>query len=1339
MKLVKILIYLYLLVFAIEPICAFAHFPFKQYRVEDGLSHNTVWCGLQDRYGFIWFGTSDGLNRYDGRGNKVYRNVLSEDFSLENNFIETLLEEGQNIWIGTSSGIYIYDYVTDRFSRFDKTTDYGVLISSEVKKIVKAKDGKLWIATLGQGFFVYDPQKNSLIQNSMFTSFFWDICVGEDGKIYMVSLQEGLLCFDEEGNLLQTYKMLDEEDSKHPDGHKINCVQCIEGDIWVGADVNRVYRLNKRQGRLDIFSSAMNLGAVRCMVKYTENKLLLGTDNGLYVFDCIEKTFQRADDPLSTRTLSDLTINAMMWDAEGTLWVMTNLGGVNYMPKETKNFAFYSPATLPGVSTIGKVIGPFYENAEGNIWIGTRNGLCYFDARTEQLSEYYLGGDKKLKPDIRSLMLDGDDLWIGTYGDGLYVLELKSGKIKKYAHSRGVPNSICSDEVLCVYKDRKGNILIGTSWGLCQYSPKNDDFLTMTTIGSMTSVTDIAEDMHGNIWIATSNSGVFRYETETQRWKHFTHNRKDTTTITSNSVICLFKDMQGTMWFGTNGGGLCSFNPKEESFVNFDPHNTVLPNNVIYSIEQDMAGNFWISSNIGLIEINPMAKGSYRRFTVNDGLQGNQFTVQSSLRTSDGKFYFGGINGFNVFAPEQFKDNAWLPPVYITDISFPSLTDGREVKQLLNLKKPLYMTDQIVLPFKYNSFTLRFVALSYEDPLKNRYSYMLKGVDKEWVIAPEGSNRVSYTNLSPGEYEFLLRGSNNDDKWNERITTLKIVVTPPWWLSTVAYVVYVILLLLLTFFIGWRWNLHVKKKYRRRMDDYRTNQEKEVYKSKINFFVNLVHEIRTPLTLIQLPLEKMLEANREGKDREYLTMMDKNVGYLLSVTNQLLDFQKMESGALQLSKKECLINELIEDVYNQFTGVATLKGLELNRVLPEENLFAMIDREKISKILVNLTGNALKYAKNRIVLTLSANEKILEIIVSNDGPRIPAEEKDRIFEAFYQLPGDKKASTGTGIGLAFAKSLAEAHHGDLRVEDAVEGGAAFILSLPLEKAELISADDELVDNEKTEDSEESIVASKSAEQKYTVLLVEDNVDLLNITQTSLSVWYRVLKACNGKEALAVLANENVDIIVSDVMMPEMNGLELCNMVKTTIEYSHIPLILLTAKTTLEAKLEGLECGADAYVEKPFLVKQLHMQIENLFKLRQHFYELMSEPKDSEKMEEMMPRRDYEFLMKVQEAVVGQLADENLSIETIAEQVNMSRSNFYRKIKALLGMSPNDYLKMIRLQRASELIKEGLSISEVAERVGFTSSSYFAKCFKAQYGVLPKDYLTQLQSEKSGQS
>lgn len=850
----------------------------------------------------------------------------------------------------------------------------------------------------------------------------------------------------------------------------------------------------------------------------------------------------------------------------------------------------------------------------------------------------------------------------------------------------------------------------------------------------MISITDIHEDMYNHLWIATSGSGVFTYNTLNGHYKNYQHEREDSTTITCNSVITLFEDAEGTMWFGTNGGGLCSFDAKEKRFIEFDPHNTLLPNKVIYAIEQDQEGDFWVSSNAGIFKINPVTKERFRQFTINDGLQGNQFIARSSLKSSEGKLYFGGINGFNVFQPEQFVDNKYIPPVYVTDIQLPYQTDEQEVKRLLQLDKPLYMADEVTLAYENNSFSIRFVALSFEDPAKNRYSYILRGVDKEWIMNTN-NNQVSYTNLPPGEYLFEVRGSNNDHRWNENITTLKVVITPPWWRSTFAYFVYVLMLLGWIGWMAWRWNLRVKRKYKRRMEKYQTAKEKEVYKSKISFFINLVHEIRTPLSLIRLPLEKLLEKEREGTDLKYLSVIDKNVNYLLGITNELLDFQKMESGTLHLNLKKSDIKGLVGDVYNQFTSPAELKGIDLQLIVPEQELVSMVDRDKLSKILVNLMGNAIKYAHARIDLKLLVTDGGYEIQVNDDGPGIPNEQKQKIFEAFYQLPDDKVATAvGTGIGLAFAKSLAEAHQGDLRLEDNIGGGSSFILSLPFKEWETEKTGDmvEIHSEEHVEDTD--TISLGDSGKKFTVLLVEDNVELLNLTRESLAKWFRVLKASNGREALKVLAKGNVDIIVSDVMMPVMDGMELCDKVKSEISYSHIPVILLTAKTTLESKVEGFECGADVYIEKPFSVKQLHMQIENLLKLRQSFHKWMANLSGDtvavSTTNFAVSQKDCEFITKIQKVIAEQLADENFSVDVLAEQMNMSRSNFYRKIKALSKMSPNDYLKTLRMNRAAELILNGTRISEVAEQVGFTSSSYFAKCFKAQYGVLPKEYTGQ---------
>ena len=451
----------------------------------------------------------------------------------------------------------------------------------------------------------------------------------------------------------------------------------------------------------------------------------------------------------------------------------------------------------------------------------------------------------------------------------------------------------------------------------------------------------------------------------------------------------------------------------------------------------------------------------------------------------------------------------------------------------------------------------------------------------------------------------------------------------------------------------------------------------------------------------------------------------------MGIINQLLDFQKLESSALQLNLKKCNVNALVSDIFNQFCGSAELRGLTLHLCLPHEEINMMIDSEKMSKILVNLIGNAMKYAKSRIELKVLSVDDEVRIEVTDDGPGIPEDQRDKIFQAFYQLPDDPVASSkGTGIGLAFARSLAEAHHGSLFLENSSEGGASFVLSLPLGTVETEDVSDELTETDAVDVGEEVTSVSEFANRRFTVLLVEDNLELLNLTREALSTWFRVIRAGNGKEALEILTRQSVDVIVSDVMMPEMDGLELCNHVKSDMAYSHIPVILLTAKTTLESKVEGLESGADVYLEKPFSVKQLYKQIENLLKLRLAFHKQMTDitiGSSSSLSDFAISQKDVEFIDKINAILLEQVVNENYSIETLADQMNMSHSNLYRKMKSLFGMPPNNYVKNFRLNKAAELIANGVRIAEAAERLGFASSSHFAKCFKEKFGMLPKDY------------
>ena len=572
-----------------------------------------------------------------------------------------------------------------------------------------------------------------------------------------------------------------------------------------------------------------------------------------------------------------------------------------------------------------------------------------------------------------------------------------------------------------------------------------------------------------------------------------------------------------------------------------------------------------------------------------------------------------------------------------------------------------------------------------------------------------------------------MKGANNDGLWNDRTASLRIIITPPWWLSIPAYITYALALFFIIGYITYRWRMHVKRKYHQMMEDFRITQDKEIYKQKISFFINLVHEIRTPLSLICLPLEKL----RDGKIEEHgkhLTLIEKNVSYLLEITNQLLDFQKIENKKMKLDLKRHDINAIIKDIAEQFKDAASIKGLELSVSLPAPEMEAIVDNDIIRKIMVNLMSNALKYAASMIELSLKESDGHIVICVSNDGPRIPEGQKEKIFQIFYQIPDDKKQMPGTGIGLAFSKSLAESHQGTLSVENLPSSGCSFILSLPLKRATEKLPETE--SHPESEGFEPDLPQTKN--KRHTVLIVEDNIELQNEIREALEQWYKVYTAGNGKEALEKLeTNDATDVIVSDVMMPEMDGIEMCRHIKTNLTYSHIPIILLTAKTNLESKTEGMENGAEVYMEKPFSIKQLHNQIENLLKLRLAFHELMlrsaGTTHETPISEYIQSEFDITFMKEVDTALTKHLDEESFSVDNLADAMNMSRTNFYRKLKMLTGMAPNIYIKNFRLNQAAELLAQNMRINEVMLRVGFMAPSYFAKCFKAKFGKLPKEY------------
>lgn len=1316
----------------------------RKYSVENGLSHNTAYCALQDSSGLLWIGTGNGLNSFDGN---TFRTYYLQHPQVNSNRILSLTElNARTLLVGTNNGFCIYDKEQGKGEPFTLTTRYGVAVSSEVKRIVKDRRGKIWIATLGQGLFCWNPDTGEITQNSSYSSFIVDLCLSND-RIYLATLQDGWLVLDEEGRCEYRQPFISPDNPTLP---TISALAVTEETVWVGGTGGDIVAYHALDGKMKkrFYLSTKRQEAILCFRRMENGKMLIGSSDGAYLLDATSGTFESAA-RLTGEPMGNSHLHDIVCDREKGLWMLTEQDGINYLAWHTRHFERFTYAGIPEREA-GKgenVVGPLCEDTAGGIWVGTRYGLWKLSKEEHVLRQIPVTAGKNLQIEVTALWQSRTELWIGTNGNGLGVMDLASGKIRWYRHSGSMPRTLGSDVVLALHQTRRGDMYVGTAWGLCRYNPETDDFLTVTAVGMMMEVSDLHEDAEGYLWVATRNSGLFRCQLDRGEWKHFQASA-DEAGLPVNSIVALLEARDGTMWFATDGGGLCRYDRASGAFSRLGRGTLVPLPNVIHTVEEDAKGHLWISSYGGIMRINP-ADLQRAAYTVDDGLQSNQLSPRSSLFTREGWLFFGGMNGLNACRPEQFRQNRYVPPVVITDLNFPYVEDMAQAVALKGTAGPVVEKEEIRLPWHTNSFGISFAALSYSDPSRNRYSYRLHGIDRKWITSTEQTTAY-YTDLPPGSYTFEVKGSNNDAVWNDESRLLTIVITPQWWLSSWAYAVYIGLAFLLFYLLGRRRNQWIKRKYRQQMEQFRIMQEKETYRSKVGFFVNLVHEIRTPLSLIRLPLEEVLEHPGLDKqeERNYLETIRRNVDYLLGITNELLDFQKMENEGLKFSLHACDVVLLVDNIACQFTENIRLKGKELEVILPAGSLHAVTDAGKLSKVIVNFLSNAMKYARRHIRLELSSDKEMFHLSVSDDGPGIEPEERSRVFTAFYQINNEHQMP-GTGIGLAFSRTLAEGLNGRLQLAESPLGGSCFTLSLPLGNAGAPAATarpeslpDTLPECLSGGSSDDSAGGEKEPMsghpelngRKFTVLLVEDNPELLAMTAGRLGQWFVVEKADNGQKALELLRKETVDVVVSDVMMPVMDGIELCRAIKSNLAWSHIPVILLTAKTSLEAKTEGAECGADVYVEKPFSIRQLKAQIENLLHLRLAYHQIMqhltvqgNRKETADATPAVWSQRDCELIKEIKQTIEKRMGEPDFSIDTLADALHMSRSNFYRKIKALSGMAPGDYLKVVRLNRAAELLRAGNRVTDIYVDVGFSSASYFTKCFKEQFGVLPKDY------------
>ena len=1253
-------------------ICIFAQeysdFYFTRVNGENGLSESNVKAILQDSYGFMWFGTKNGLNRYDGTSILQFDCDDLEEGTGNHNIGALFEDKERNLWVGTDRGVYIYNPAVDVFKRFKIASSEGITLDNWVAEILSDSLDNIWVLIPDQGLFRYKDGKvhhYSLIDKDNLKNNNPEcICINEQGEVWVGTSGIGL------------FKFLGEKKTFLRD------VMCFGDEIWVGS-LHGIFIINEKE------------------------------NNVIHLKEDLMRSF----------SLSDNSIYSIYKDYEGGIWIGTMFGGVNYLPNRILTFAKYVPGSDP-YSLNTKRIRGLAEDNNGCIWIGTEdNGVNVLDPRTGKVHQIYDNVPGRLI--TLSVKHYENHIYVGLFKQGMNDISIP-GEHLKYVSDKDL--GIEEGSVYSFLKDSKGRTWIGPGWGLYVSQSKERKFHRVEEVG-YNWVFDIMEARDGTIWLATMGNGVWKCDPKNNSYKNYSYKEGVDNSLSSNSVSSIMQDSKGNIWFSTDRGGICRYNEAQDNFTTFSIEDG-LPDDVAYNILEDDAGNLWFGTNKGLVKFNP-ENGDVRVFTNKDGLLGNQFNYQSALKAQDGRFYFGGVDGLIAFDPTVQEEERPLPPVYISKFSI----YNKEVTVHTPdspLKQCIVHTDEIVLPYDQANISFDVALLSYSTAESNQYYYRMEPLDRDWVRAASNQN-ISYAKLPPGKYTFRVQATHGS-KSESSTRSLSIIILPPWWQSIIAYIVYTVCIILIVVGTILWYKRRKEKQLEERQKLFEIEKEKELYESKVDFFTEIAHEVRTPLTLINGPLEAIEEMEiQEPKMKKYISVMVQNTKRLLELTGQLLDFQKIGANKLTMKFESVDITELLAGIVARFEVTFSLNRKELQLKSTEEQVWAAVDKEAITKILSNLLNNALKYASQNVLVELEKGEDSFTIRVTSDGNKIPAEVSQYIFEPFYQVDRKEKPRNGVGIGLSLARSLASLHKGTIYLDTRQENNM-FVLTIPLNMEGIKQENNKAIQKDIVELDEHTPVTADM--YGYTLLLVEDNESMLTFILERLQENFTVETAMNGVEALEILRSSHIDLIISDIMMPVMDGYQLCKEVKSDMELSHIPIIFLTAKNDIDSKINGLKYGAEAYVEKPFSFNYLKEQVLSLLDNRRREREAFAKRPFFSVNNMQMNKADEEFMNKVIKVIEDNITDDNFGVERMADILCMSRSSLLRKIKTLFNLSPLDFIRLIKLKKAAEFIQEGkYRIGDICYMVGINSPSYFSKLFLKQFGMTPKDFEKQYQSGK----
>jgi ligand-binding sensor domain-containing protein/signal transduction histidine kinase len=1020
---------------------------FRHFQVENGLSNNAVICSLQDKKGFLWFGTKDGLDRFDGYSFKVFRSDPDDSSSIGSNFIHCLFEDPNGVlWVGTEKGLYRHNATTESFSQLTDASN------GQIRDIQMDRDGNLWFIS-GFTLIKYTEKAKNLEYYNVNQYFeATSICISSDGDLWVSTALGALKKYDPLHNSFIDFAVFD-----HSPRTFNTWIEKIYGTtedgILIGTATQGAKLFDIRTATYkDILTYNPDKTGifVRNFIQTSDDECWIGTESGIFIYrlkegKCINLS-KRSNDPYS---ISDNAVYTFCKDQEGGIWAGTYFGGVNYYPKQYNLFKKFFPKSGEN-SLSGYVVREIHQDNDANLWIGTEDaGLNKWNAATGSFTHFLPTGETGSisYTNIHGLLVHGNELWIGTFEHGLDVMNIRTGKVfRHYSQAEG-EHALKSNFIYCLYQTGEGEILLGTTRGAYSYDRPHDRFDALPGLPLHIWYSSLLKDEQGVIWGGTYGHGVNYYDALLKKAGNFSYNAKDKNSLSSDRVNSIFEDSNKNLWFATEGG-LCKFNRATNNFKRYTTRDG-FPTNFILSLLEDDKKNLWISTSKGLVNFNPVTE-KLNTYTKDNGLLNDQFNFSSAYKDPGGKMYFGSVKGLICFQPDEFIRNSFIPPVYITGFQ----VDNKDLsigKKGSILQRSITYTNRIVLNNNQSTFSIDFAALSYTAPEMAEYAYKMEGLNKDWTYLK--TNRKAYfTELSPGSYSFEVKASNSSGLWTEQVAFLSIVILPPWWASPIAYGLYILAGIFIVYFFIRNYHSRVEERNRRKIEHLEIAKEKEIFNAKIEFFTNVAHEIRTPLTLIKGPLEKVMrKAGAITEINDNLRIMERNTNRLIDLTNQLLDFRQTEIKGFSLNFVKADITELLEETYLSFKPLAEKNNLRFRLDLPPRRLWASVDIEAFNKILSNLFSNAVKYAETEVLICLlpsGENDYFFTIEVKNDGYLIPYDMREKIFEPFFRLKETEKQK-GTGIGLALSRSLTQLHKGILDIKRPENGMNTFFLTMPV--------------------------------------------------------------------------------------------------------------------------------------------------------------------------------------------------------------------------------------------------------------------------------------------------